>query len=62
MVRLMQKKTAETAPEIGILENQAIWVILLDHFLVKLAIWAILAHRFRAMADFPKNTSTWGLA
>ena len=54
------KGTAETAPEIAILENQAIWVILI--ILAKQAIWAILAHHFRARTDFPQKTSIWGLA
>ena len=54
------KGTTEIAPEIAILENQAILVILI--FLAKQAIWAILAHHFRARTDFPEKTSSWGLA
>ena len=54
------KGTAQIAPEIDILENQAILVILI--ILAKQAIWAILAHHFRARTDFPKKTSNWGLA
>ena len=43
---LNAKGTAEIAPGIAILENQAILVILI--FLAKQAILAILAHHFRA--------------
>ena len=55
------KGTAQIAPEIAILENQTILVILV--ILAKQAIWAILAHHFRARTDFPrKKTPIWGLA
>ena len=51
--------TAQIAPEIAILEHQAILVILI--ILAKQSIWVILAHHFRARADFPKKTPSWGL-
>ena len=44
------KGTAQTAPEIDILENQAIWVILI--------ILAILATHFRGRIDLPNKSTT----
>ena len=47
------KGTAQIAPEIAILENQAILVIL-----AKQAILAILATHFRGRIDLPKKSTT----
>ena len=54
------KGTAQIAPEIAILENQAIWVILI--ILAKEAILAILATHFRGRMDLPKKSTTWNSA
>ena len=54
------KGTAYIAPEIAILENQAILVIMI--ILAKQAIWAILATHFRGRMDLPKKSSTWSPA
>ena len=60
MVRLMQKERLKSPQKSLILENWAIWVILV--ILAKTAILVILASHFRARMDLPKKSPTWNPA
>ena len=60
MARLMQKERLKSPQKSLIIENQAIWVILV--ILPQMAILVILASHFGTRVDTPKKSPNWGLA